>query len=564
MLKLIVVRSVLKLGNHIEKTGRLMTLKINAVKANTYQLACRVHFFRQVRLALFICSGYVLSSLPVHAQETKAEQGLTEVKADQSLTEANAEKGWTIEANDQSLEKSNNTEAETTAPDIQIRESDLNALGVVSSDTSTDVSLNPSYLDVYDVSEGAEPIVAPVFNVNPQIDISDEQRQSLEAQFAQIQTLKETEDAFSEQLGESYLSYGRILMQVGRTDEARKMLVNALHVAKINNGVNAIEQRPILRELFELNFALGNSQDAEENLRRIVWLEKKIPNNRDFYSFDLFTRLGSFYLDLYLSDPVINQLSLDRLNKAITYLSYTLNRYGDFPLSQVLLPFGELAHAHHLKDQIEGQVNRSYYQNTSQRGRYDLDRSKVPAGSRVSSFARSEGYLKKYLFKAKEEKDLVNTIHALLGLGDINLLNDRALIAHNHYELAWDAAQYLPVDHPIVVGFDSPHRLPAFNPSVIRQKIEPRRRQALIPLSVNIDAAGYVTRVSKDALIEVSNSRTNRARRIAKRARFRPIIENGKLLAVNDHTHDVRLSVSSVKPSVAPEPKNAVSADVEE
>jgi len=398
-------------------------------------------------------------------------------------------------------------------------------------------------LVAYDITQGAEPIVAPRINIQPVTSLSEEQRQTLEAQFDQIQLLKETEDAFSERLGESYLSYGRVLMQAGRTDEARKMLVNALHITKINHGVNAIEQRPILRELFELNFALSNFEDTEDNLQRIIWLEKKIPDNNDNYSYDLVVRLGNFYLDQYLNEPSISELSLHRLNKSTRYLSYALNRYGDRPLSEVLLPYGELALAHHLKSRIQSDVDRSFYQDTRQRSYTDLNRVQDRSSKRLSSFGRSESYLKSYLKKAKDEKDLVNTLRALLGLGDLNLMSGRQNAAQNYYDLAWTGAQHLPLDHPIVTSFDNPVKLPSFVFSVIREPIQTDRNFETIPVSVTIDETGRVKRVAREALIDVTTSKTNRARRIAKRARFRPAIDNGKLIASKDFPYEVKISV---------------------
>lgn len=402
-------------------------------------------------------------------------------------------------------------------------------------------------LVVYDITQGAGPIIAPRINIQPATSLSDEQRQILKAQFDQIQLLKESEDAFSERLGESYLSYGRVLMQAGRTDEARKMLVNALHITKINNGVNAIEQRPILRELFELNFALSNFEDTEDNLQHIIWLEKKTPDNRDNYSYDLVVRLGNFFLDQYLNEPSISELSLHRLNKSTKYLSYALNRYGDRPLSEVLLPYGELALAHHLKSRIQSDVDRSYYQDTRQRSYTDLNRVKDRSSKRLSSFARSESYLKSYLSKAKDEKDLVNTLRALLGLGDLNLLSSRQNAAQNYYDLAWTGAQNLPLDHPIVTSFESPVKLPSFSFSVVREPIQTDENIETIPVSVTIDETGRVKRVARGALIDVTTAKANRARRIAKRVRFRPAIDNGKLIASTDFPYEVKISVLRLK-----------------
>jgi len=398
----------------------------------------------------------------------------------------------------------------------------------------------------YDITQGAAPIDVPVVNVRPIVTLSPELRDSLERQFQQIQTLKETEDAYSEQLGESYLAYGRNLMQAGRIDESRKMLVNALHIAKINNGVNSIEQRPILRELFEMNLALGNSEETEDHLKRIIWLEKKQPQNDDIYSFDMVVRLGNYYLDLYLNNPVVSELSLSHLNKSVRFLGYAVSRYGDRPLSEVLLPFGELALAHHFKSRIQNDVDRTFYQDTRQRSFTDLDRqSRKPV--RTNSFSRSERYLLDYLRKAKTERDLINTIQALLALGDINLMSDRINTAGKYYDLAWTGAQNLPVTHPLAESFNAPVKLPSFNFSVVRKPNASEREFEVVPMSINIDDDGKVRKVAREALIDTTVSTTTRARRIAKRIRFRPIIENGKLIPVSDYRYDVQVSVRKSK-----------------
>jgi len=403
-----------------------------------------------------------------------------------------------------------------------------------------------SALQEYDISEGAGPIDLPPINVRPVVSLTPELRKSLELQFQEIQTLKETEDAYSEQLGESYLSYGRGLMQAGRIDESRKMLVNAQHIAKINNGVNSIEQRPILRELFEMNLALGNVEETEDHLGRIIWLEKKDPSNRDLYSFDMVARLGNHYLDLYLDNQNLSELSLSYLNSSIRWLSYAINRYGDRPLSEVLLPYGELALAYHMRGRISNEAGRSFPQTQNQR----QFRDQVSSVSFFSgnSFARSENYLKHYLRKSKEERDLINTVRALLALGDLNILSDRVNSASRYYGLAWTGAQNLPVTHPLAESFNAPVKLPSFNFSVVRQPRESDREVELVPLSINVDDDGRVRKVGRESLSEASVSSTNRARRIVKRSRFRPIIENGKLISVKDYHYNVEVTSRRSKP----------------
>jgi tetratricopeptide (TPR) repeat protein len=440
---------------------------------------------------------------------------------------------------------------DSAAAPTPIEDSDQSdALDPSKSNQSTDSLAN------YDVTDGAAPLDIPLINVSPVVTLTPELRESLKQQFQQIQTLKETEDAFSQRLGESYLTYGRSLTQAGRTEESRKMLVNALHITKINNGVTSIEQRPILRQLFEMNLALGNTQEMSELISRIIWLEEKNPQLKDVYSFDMVVRLGNHYLDLFFNNPVVSELSLDHLNKATRYLGYAVNRYGDRPLSEILLPYGELALAHFHQSRIQNDVDRSFTQGNRQPSYNEINRLQGKQHARLNTFSRSEGYLKSYLRKAKNERDLVNTIQALLGLGDLNLLTGRNTDAKKYFDLAWSGAQNLPLTHPIVESFNSPVKLPSFNFSVVRKPPIQDRETELIALSINIDDDGQVRKVASDALVATDKWSTTRARRLVKRYKFRPIIENGKLIPIEDYRYEVRI--------VSRKSKAVASKDVDE
>jgi hypothetical protein len=396
-------------------------------------------------------------------------------------------------------------------------------------------------LENYDVTQGAAPLDIPLINVKPLVALSPELQDSLKRQFQQIQTLKETEEAFSEQLGESYLAYGRALMRAGQVEDSRNMLVNAVHIAKINNGVTSIEQRPILRELFEMSLALGNTEEMTEQITRIIWLEERNPQSKDVYSFDMVVRLGNHYLDLFLNRPVISELSLSHLNQSAKYLGYAIDRYGDRPLSEILLPYGDLALARFEQSRIQDGVNRAYSHESRRDDSINL-KMRQRQQSKLSSYSRSESVLKQYLRKAKLERDLVNTIQALLGLGDLSLLTGRAASANKYFDLAWSGAQNLPVTHPIIESFNGPVKLPSFNLSVVRKPLLQTKPTELVALLINIDDDGVVRRVANDDLVKAEKSATSKAKRQVKRYRFRPMIENGKLVASTAYRYEVEVA----------------------
>ena len=408
---------------------------------------------------------------------------------------------------------------------------------------------------------------------SPIVDLTPELRDALERQFMQIRKLLETEDAFSESLGEVYLSYGILLRQVGRLDESRKMLVNALHIAKVNNGVNSIEQRPALKALFELNFARQNVEELEDNIRRIIWLEKKVPELDDDFSFDMIVRTGNFFLSAYLENPRTTEFNLANLRRATQYLRLAVNKYGDRPLSVLSMPYGELAYANFLKGKVEFEVNTSA---SAHRILDDLNRfPEARDGRRTNNdwrrsnsvlggtFDVSERYLKAYFRKAIKERDIEHTVLSLLSLGDISILFGQRLGAQAYYEKAWDASQDLPASHPIIASFDEPQLLPAFNFSETYLKNQERLRvlhDAIIesiPLIFDVDTDGNVKRLQKDAVDGTTGSHLTRAKRLARRMKFRPIIENGKLIKSIEHRQDVEIRVSATQKKTSAQSVNS-------
>lgn len=417
------------------------------------------------------------------------------------------------------------------------------------SEVSQDTDLEASDSAPQISSQDTQPTTIPSA---PVIDLSPELRDGLERQFQQMRKLLETEDAFSEALGEVYLSYGMLLQQAGRLEDSREMLVNALHITKVNYGVNSIEQRPVLRALFEMNFARQNTEELEDNLRRIIWLEKKVPELDDDFSFDMIVRLGNHFLELFLQNPRVTEYNLANLRKATRYFRLAVNNYSNRPLSVLFMPYGELAYSNFLRSRVETEVSRSYGDDTRQRALADLNRfpdSKKSRGSLGGAFATSQRYLQQYLEKATKENQPEHVVQALLSLGDLNILFGRRVGAMQYYERAWDASQALPVSHPIVASFEYPQLLPAFNFSKARPKI-PANSVVVdgvtftsVPLAFDIDTDGNVRRVQKDALDGTTGAMLSRAKRVARRMKFRPIIENGKLIRSVEHREDIRIKV---------------------
>ncbi len=379
--------------------------------------------------------------------------------------------------------------------------------------------------------------------------LSRELRVSLDAQFERIQQLIKTEDAYSSKLGEEYLGYGLLLTQAGEIDQARKMVVDALHISKVNDGVYSIEQRPILRALFEINLLKGKSEDLEANLSKIIWIENKNIDHIGTYSFDLALKLGHHYLDLYLIQSVHGDVSLGYLDSAAKHFSYAIRQYGRASMDELLMPYGELSEVHFYRKKLVDKVIGL------QRGNSILGDGRNSPFSRKTQFKqpdiiddtffKAKKYSELHLIKAQTEKNKRQTTYALLALADTNLLFNRKKTAAHYYKQAWLEAQKLAVDAPIRLSFDKPVKLPAFNHSLNNE--DPQRQgatYAYLPVMVDVNPDGKVTKVEKNVFGASSEKIALRARRIIKNTKFRPAILDGEMVPSSGHEEKIRVLVS--------------------
>lgn len=418
--------------------------------------------------------------------------------------------------------------------DVISSEAEAIPLNVADNEAVTAIN-NDVFVDVFD--EGAlEPTVSPI----PVVNLSPEFRASLERQFVQIQKLEEEEDAFSDNLGESYLAYGKLLAQAGRLDEARDMYAKSLHLAKINNGVYAIEQRPVLRALFDMHGARQETAEMEKHLKQIIWLEKKNPDIRDYYTYDLILRLGNLFIDQYYFEPKLTEAALERVNSALRLFNYAVNRYGDAPLSQQVMPYGELALLQFIKSTVNRELDRSFYEQSRFRQFSDID--KAPR-ARTGNNHLGNGlfHLRKYLKKANDENNVEHQVRALRDIGDMYLLFNRSQQAASSYNMAWLKAAELEESHELVTGFDNPVRLPDFNYAGQREEVINSERVVKVPLNFDIDQHGRVSKIHTVASDDPKPKMIIRAKRVSKRLKFRPNIENGKIIATNNFDYDVRV-----------------------
>ncbi|NND81172.1 MAG: hypothetical protein HKN50_01955 [Gammaproteobacteria bacterium] len=385
---------------------------------------------------------------------------------------------------------------------------------------------------------------------------------NIENQFRQISEMLQREDAFSADVGELYFSYAALLLQAADYEKARDAYAYALHVEKINNGIYALEQRPALRGLFDTMFAQGKSKEFEEYLSRIVWLENQNPEQQDTYSFDLLVQVGNYFIDAFMVRPIAGETGRQYLEKAQRYLSFAVARYEHFPLSEMLMPYGEIALASTLQAKMAGRINRyTSYESPRQRSINDVENAQPSVNHMVQSFTRADYYLKRYLKKAREEDSPADQARALIQLGDLNLQFKRDSSARKYYELAWSEVEKLPADHELRHQLAKPVTLPAYFYSKTRSEVQPNRRSKLVPMTFAVKSTGKVGKVTKFDSEDENAAYFSRARRAAKKLTFRPALIDGQLVDVDELHHDVRIFLTGQPRTEASTKRNSATGE---
>ena len=463
-----------------------------------------------------------------------------------------------VESNTELKTVNPTTELKTVNPTTELKAVDSTTeLKAVASDGAIK-AVNTNELRV--VENESAVASRPLLNLDPQL------KADLDSQYDRVQKTLETADAFSESLGEDYLSYGLLLKQAGRLDDAREVLIDAAHISKINNGLNSIEQRPYLAALFDIHMLQDNVESADKAIQRIMWLENENPKVQDALTYPMALRMGNRYLDEFLFKPVAGSASLESLSQADRYYNYVLRRYGSRSINEFKLPYGELALVNFWRSKVAATTSApANFPALSGRGNR-LGQLPNTGGRRFNNvvaptggvfFSRAEFYLKRYLARTRAEGTPQMVINAILNLGDINLMFERRLVASQYYELAWAEGLRLSPDDPVLKTFERPVALPAFDYASERKHVVKGDQALLVPMTFRVDQFGRVSNVKPIPEGNKNFPYFSKARRAVRRTTYRPVIRDGKLVSTDLVSDDVLVQITDaveVPDAPAPEP----------
>ena len=115
----------------------------------------------------------------------------------------------------------------------------------------------------------------------------------------EIDRIEASSNAFDPQLGETYMSLGKSLIDDGNFPEAQDALKRGVQIERINFGLHSLSQTPHLMLLADLEYVLGNNKEAQKALENVYSIASNHYGSKDARMLPVLDQLLSWQTDRY-------------------------------------------------------------------------------------------------------------------------------------------------------------------------------------------------------------------------------------------------------------------------
>jgi len=136
-------------------------------------------------------------------------------------------------------------------------------------------------------------------SVTTNTPVTPEATRSIEEYDALIKNEQSQNGPFDPQLGEQLLGLGLLYKTQGQYDEAAKILERALHIKRVNEGVDNLSQLPVLDALIDVNTAAENWKDLDRNYDLLLQVNQRNLSSGDLSVLADIERVGHWKLLAY-------------------------------------------------------------------------------------------------------------------------------------------------------------------------------------------------------------------------------------------------------------------------
>ncbi|MGI9292418.1 MAG: tetratricopeptide repeat protein [Pseudomonadales bacterium] len=416
--------------------------------------------------------------------------------------------------------------------------------------------LAAGHIDAFERSHSIDPRVDPptAYGLNM---VRPEHRQIIDARVyeapadhainmeplaAEIARLEAEAGPYTAQLTQPLMDLGVAYRNRGHAQQAIDVLKRAMHVLRINHGLDTPLQIPLLGQLIDSHLALGHYKEADKKHSALYNLKLRIYQEEDPLRHIATEHFADWQRNAYLAElgkKKFNRLlGIHNMYSSLTEAQAT--RIGKTDAALVPLLYKQMQ-AEYLILLYDGEKKDEIAINSSQPGGEDAVR--VPSQAEMqflmlqkNNFRNGKQALRRILEIHEHNPDTPasDIAKAKIALGDWHIWFGKPVIARHRYEEAFELlAASKDSDALIEECFGKPLELPissVFQPGIIAPRAKHKGEVVMRFAVTNYGQARKIkTIISDPAMKETDAGR--RTYKMLKRVRFRPRMEAGKVVS---------------------------------
>lgn len=337
----------------------------------------------------------------------------------------------------------------------------------------------------------------------------------------ELHRLEAEYDAYDPAIAELNLDIADRLAERGNFSDAIVAYRRALHVTRINEGLETDRQIPILERMVNTHQNLGEFELAIQHMDRLTTVYFKAYGEESPELIPHLEERGKWHLSAYHQGLGKSDLKhLVHAHNAYDQIREIREKLG---LGYDPELYGSLSAVNFSLAQYYGTAEES----SSELGQFSNDAPSA-SGFAGNSYRRGKSQLELGLSQAKESTNPGDEVQALLLLADWDQLFKKRFSAREKYLEAYQMIAGLSPEHKLYGLFNKPRRLPDFDVSSI---VSTRVKTDVTPVSLTMDITAWgVSRniqVNNDEGKDKNRAAERSAVRSAYRTIFRPMIIDG-------------------------------------
>ncbi|MCB1671406.1 MAG: tetratricopeptide repeat protein [Gammaproteobacteria bacterium] len=379
-----------------------------------------------------------------------------------------------------------------------------------------------------------------VFSLQPEDGLVEEQLLAIQHLESNISEIEQTGGPWDLNLSENLVAMAELYEQQGAYDEAIDAYARAMHISRVNLGLDSLDHIPMAEHLVEAYLAKGDLASADQYQEYLYYTQSRVFGFEDPRIVPALDRLASWKLKIFnagFGEPLALQLvSALRLYQAASNI--VSHNFGN----------RDERYAKYLRDTAGTAFLVSRYKGLIDETpitEFRTIQERYPDGYRDYNVAFIEGYeeglealqLIADSF-AEEQHDSKEYAKALVHLADWYLLFDRQRSAESSYAEAYQVLSGQENSAELIGElFGTVRPLPAFSDEIetifIKSTMEGREQVARASgfVDVRFDVTQYGTATNLEVLTEENeiNERViSNLRRKVRATTFRPIVKDGE------------------------------------